>query len=161
MTLAGGELDWNYRTSDEKHACLSEGGRCSWPRGKNLGGTTLHHGMAYHRGHPKDYDRWVEQGAEGWGWDDVRFSVDIAALATAPRSSHVAFFFFFFFRCYRTTSGQRITGNSREWAKNITASEVLWTWNGTLTRNKLLQSQLFIYSSICLFVGRNFFFIYI
>ncbi|XP_043515903.1 glucose dehydrogenase [FAD, quinone]-like [Frieseomelitta varia] len=71
LLYLGGELDWNYETSDEKHACLSQGGRCKWPRGKNLGGTTLHHGMAYHRGHPKDYDRWVKQGAEGWSWDDV------------------------------------------------------------------------------------------
>ncbi|KAK9304106.1 hypothetical protein QLX08_004466 [Tetragonisca angustula] len=71
LLYLGGELDWNYETSDEEHACLSQGGRCVWPRGKNLGGTTLHHGMAYHRGHPKDYARWVEQGAEGWGWDDV------------------------------------------------------------------------------------------
>ncbi|XP_017761389.1 PREDICTED: glucose dehydrogenase [FAD, quinone]-like [Eufriesea mexicana] len=67
----GGPLDWQYKTSNESTACLSQNGRCAWPRGKNLGGTTLHHGMAYHRGHPKDYDRWVEHGAEGWSWDEV------------------------------------------------------------------------------------------
>lgn len=67
----GGELDWNYKTANESYACLSTGGRCAWPRGKNLGGTTLHHGMAYHRGHPKNYEEWVEQGCVGWGWQDV------------------------------------------------------------------------------------------
>lgn len=50
---------------------MSTGGSCYWPRGKNLGGTTVHHGMAYHRGHPKDYEKWVEQGAFGWSWDEV------------------------------------------------------------------------------------------
>ncbi|XP_031774102.1 glucose dehydrogenase [FAD, quinone] [Apis florea] len=67
----GGELDWKYYTSNESHACMSTGGSCYWPRGKNLGGTTLHHGMAYHRGHRKDYDKWVQQGALGWSWDEV------------------------------------------------------------------------------------------
>lgn len=67
----GGDLDWKYYTTNESHACLSTGGSCYWPRGKNLGGTTLHHGMAYHRGHRKDYERWVQQGAFGWSWDEV------------------------------------------------------------------------------------------
>ncbi|CAK9822810.1 Glucose dehydrogenase [FAD, quinone] [Anthophora retusa] len=67
----GGELDWQYRTTNESYACLSTNGSCYWPRGKNLGGTTLHHGMAYHRGHAKDYERWVEMGNKGWGWEDV------------------------------------------------------------------------------------------
>uniref|UniRef100_V9I7K9 Glucose dehydrogenase n=1 Tax=Apis cerana TaxID=7461 RepID=V9I7K9_APICE len=67
----GGDLDWKYYTTNESHACMSTGGSCYWPRGKNLGGTTVHHGMAYHRGHPKDYEKWVEQGAFGWSWDEV------------------------------------------------------------------------------------------
>ncbi|KOX78881.1 Glucose dehydrogenase [acceptor], partial [Melipona quadrifasciata] len=67
----GSELDWKFETSNEEHACLARDGHCAWPRGRNLGGTTLHHGMAYHRGHPKDYDRWVKEGADGWAWKDV------------------------------------------------------------------------------------------
>ncbi|XP_017890529.1 glucose dehydrogenase [FAD, quinone]-like isoform X2 [Ceratina calcarata] len=67
----GGPLDWKYKTSNESFACLSTNGSCYWPRGKNLGGTTLHHGMAYQRGQPKDYQRWAEFGIEGWSWDDV------------------------------------------------------------------------------------------
>ncbi|XP_014467197.1 PREDICTED: glucose dehydrogenase [FAD, quinone]-like isoform X2 [Dinoponera quadriceps] len=65
------DLDWKYKTKNEKYACLENGGRCSWPRGKNLGGCTSHHGMAYHRGHEKDYTRWVKMGAEGWSWQEV------------------------------------------------------------------------------------------
>ncbi|XP_076283483.1 glucose dehydrogenase [FAD, quinone]-like [Lasioglossum baleicum] len=67
----GSELDWKYRTTNESFACLSSGGSCYWPRGKNLGGCTMHHGMAYHRGNKKDFDSWAEAGNEGWGWDDV------------------------------------------------------------------------------------------
>lgn len=69
--IAGTALDWNYTTTNEKHACLNTNGSCSWPRGKNLGGCTTHHGMAYHRGHEKDYTRWVEMGNIGWSYQDV------------------------------------------------------------------------------------------
>ncbi|TGZ54850.1 Uncharacterized protein DBV15_01942 [Temnothorax longispinosus] len=65
------ELDWKYKTTNESYACLKTNGSCSWPRGKNLGGCTGHHGMAYHRGHEKDYARWVEMGNEGWSWKEV------------------------------------------------------------------------------------------
>ncbi|KAL6256462.1 hypothetical protein P5V15_012575 [Pogonomyrmex californicus] len=65
------DLDWRYKTTNESYACLKYNGSCSWPRGKNLGGCTTHHGMAYHRGHAKDYDRWEEMGNEGWSWQDV------------------------------------------------------------------------------------------
>ncbi|XP_033324110.2 glucose dehydrogenase [FAD, quinone] [Megalopta genalis] len=71
LLYLGGDLDWKYRTQDESYACLSTGGSCYWPRGKNLGGNTVHHGMAYHRGHAKDYERWVNDGNDGWSWDDV------------------------------------------------------------------------------------------
>lgn len=67
----GSVLDWKYRTSNESTACLSTNGSCYWPRGKNLGGTTLHHGMTYQRGQPKDYQRWAELGIKGWSWDEV------------------------------------------------------------------------------------------
>ncbi|XP_031846619.1 glucose dehydrogenase [FAD, quinone] [Nomia melanderi] len=67
----GGPLDWQYQTTNESYACLNTKGSCYWPRGKNLGGNTVHHGMAYHRGHAKDFKRWVDQGCDGWSWDDV------------------------------------------------------------------------------------------
>ncbi|KAG7204113.1 hypothetical protein KM043_001961 [Ampulex compressa] len=67
----GTDIDWQYRTTNERNACLSSGGSCSWPRGKNLGGTSVHNGMMYTRGHPKDYDNWAAMGNTGWSWREV------------------------------------------------------------------------------------------
>ncbi|XP_011309453.1 glucose dehydrogenase [FAD, quinone] [Fopius arisanus] len=67
----GSEIDWQYRTINETNACLSSNGSCSWPRGKNLGGTSVHNGMMYIRGNPKDYDEWEAMGNVGWSWEQV------------------------------------------------------------------------------------------
>ena len=64
-------IDWNFKTKNEKYACLRNEGTCTWPRGKVLGGTTIHHGMAYHRGNPKDYAKWAAMGNPDWSWDKV------------------------------------------------------------------------------------------
>lgn len=67
----GTDIDWQYQTTNEMNACLSTGGSCSWPRGKNLGGTSVHNGMMYKRGHAKDFDNWVAMGNQGWSWREV------------------------------------------------------------------------------------------
>lgn len=41
------------------------------PRGKALGGSSAINAMLYVRGHREDYDGWVEQGCDGWSWDEV------------------------------------------------------------------------------------------
>jgi len=41
------------------------------PRGRGLGGSSLINGMIYVRGQVQDFNRWLDQGAHGWGWDDV------------------------------------------------------------------------------------------
>ena len=63
------KLDWDYDTEPEPHC---DGRSLFLPRGKSLGGSSSMNAMLYVRGRPLDYDLWESQGAEGWGWEDVR-----------------------------------------------------------------------------------------
>jgi choline dehydrogenase len=60
--------DWRFRTGEE--AGLN-GRSLIYPRGRTLGGCSSINGMIYMRGQRGDYDRWVQAGNSGWGWDDV------------------------------------------------------------------------------------------
>ena len=60
--------DWMYRTEPLPHL---NNRRLAWPRGKVLGGSSSLNAMVYVRGHPLDFERWAEEGADGWGWDEV------------------------------------------------------------------------------------------
>jgi choline dehydrogenase len=60
--------DWRYYTEPEPHL---DNRRLHCPRGKVLGGSSSINGMVYVRGHPRDFESWVELGANGWGWSDV------------------------------------------------------------------------------------------
>ncbi|MEO1920181.1 MAG: choline dehydrogenase, partial [Paracoccaceae bacterium] len=60
--------DWGYSSEPEPHL---NGRSLVTPRGKVVGGSSSINGMVYVRGHAKDYDYWEEQGADGWGYDDV------------------------------------------------------------------------------------------
>ena len=62
------KLDWDYATEPEPHV---DGRSLYIPRGKSLGGSSSMNAMLYVRGRPLDYDLWEQQGARGWGWDDV------------------------------------------------------------------------------------------
>jgi choline dehydrogenase len=62
------DLDWNYTTEPQAEM---HGRELYWPRGKTLGGSSSINAMIYIRGVPHDYDTWVEQGNEGWGYEDV------------------------------------------------------------------------------------------
>lgn len=45
--------------------------RIPLPRGRLIGGSGSINGMAYHRGHPRDYDDWAAAGNTGWNWQSV------------------------------------------------------------------------------------------
>jgi len=61
-------LTWGLST--EPQAAL-DNRRIPLPRGRVIGGSGSINGMAYHRGHPKDYDDWAAAGNAGWSWDEV------------------------------------------------------------------------------------------
>ncbi len=61
-------LTWGLHT--EPQAALNNR-RIPLPRGKVIGGSGSINGMAYHRGHPTDYDDWAAAGNTGWSWKEV------------------------------------------------------------------------------------------
>jgi len=70
-------FDWVWR--NEKYNWMMEGEpeptmngrRIFQPRGKVLGGSSSINGMVFLRGHPLDFERWVDEGASGWSWKSV------------------------------------------------------------------------------------------
>lgn len=43
----------------------------AYEQGRVMGGGSSINVQSANRGLPRDYDEWVEMGADGWGWDDV------------------------------------------------------------------------------------------
>lgn len=68
------QVNWKYRTEPAPgQYCLAmENGRCNWPRGKVMGGSSVLNYMVYTRGNRWDYNNWAALGNEGWSYDDVR-----------------------------------------------------------------------------------------
>jgi choline dehydrogenase-like flavoprotein len=60
--------DWDFQSEPE--AALN-GRRAYLPRGRAIGGTSSMNTMLYVRGNPADYDGWRDNGALGWGYEDV------------------------------------------------------------------------------------------
>ena len=63
MNLA--RFNWGYTSQAEPHL---NGRVIDCPRGRVLGGSSSINGMVYVRGHPRDFDRWEQLGADGWNY---------------------------------------------------------------------------------------------
>jgi len=63
--------DWMGWADPGKAGLGLKGRRLRMPRGRMLGGSSGLNYMVWVRGHPRDFDRWAELGAEGWGYDGV------------------------------------------------------------------------------------------
>ncbi|KAJ2942839.1 hypothetical protein O0L34_g15028 [Tuta absoluta] len=72
LYLHKSKLDWKYRTQPQDSACQAMiDKRCSWTKGKVLGGSSVLNTMLYIRGNRRDFDQWESFGNPGWGYDDV------------------------------------------------------------------------------------------
>jgi choline dehydrogenase len=66
--LASDRVNWAYDSEPEPGM---NGRRMYCPRGRVLGGSSSINGMAYVRGHARDYDRWGQgEGMRGWSHAD-------------------------------------------------------------------------------------------
>ena len=66
--LKSQRYNWGYWSEPEPHM---DGRRIYCPRGRVLGGSSSINGMAYVRGHARDYDRWAQSGLRGWDYAHV------------------------------------------------------------------------------------------
>ncbi len=66
--LANDKYNWFYHSEPEPHV---NNRRLYCPRGRVLGGSSSINGMAYVRGHARDYDRWAQGGLQGWDYAHV------------------------------------------------------------------------------------------
>ncbi|MDB4536900.1 GMC family oxidoreductase N-terminal domain-containing protein, partial [Oceanospirillaceae bacterium] len=61
------KYNWWFYTQPQKHL---NNRKIQQPRGRVLGGSSSINGMTWLRGHPLDYDRWQQEGAQGWSWEN-------------------------------------------------------------------------------------------
>jgi choline dehydrogenase-like flavoprotein len=67
--MTTGPLTWGLTTTPQRHANNRE---IAYAQAKVLGGGSSINAEIFTRGHPSDYDRWVREGADGWGAKDVQ-----------------------------------------------------------------------------------------
>ncbi|XP_046972700.1 glucose dehydrogenase [FAD, quinone]-like [Vanessa cardui] len=71
-SFLGSNIFVSYTTEPNGKSCLARpGGRCSWSRGRVMGGSSSINSMAYIRGNRADYDGWAALGNEGWSYKEV------------------------------------------------------------------------------------------
>ena len=67
--MTTGPLTWGLTTAPQKHANNRE---IPYAQARVLGGGSSINAEIFTRGHPADYDRWVDEGAAGWGFKDIQ-----------------------------------------------------------------------------------------
>ena len=68
--MTSGPYTWGLTTVPQRHA---NDRSLIYAQGRVLGGGSSINAEVFTRGHPSDYDRWVEEAnAPGWGFDDVK-----------------------------------------------------------------------------------------
>jgi choline dehydrogenase len=77
VRVAGG-FRWNYLAGPRNWALDTEpephmnGRKIYQPAGRVSGGGSSINGMVFVRGHAQDFDRWAEEGADGWSYQEVQ-----------------------------------------------------------------------------------------
>jgi choline dehydrogenase len=61
-------INWCYQSDEQPEL---HGRRVLIAAGRALGGSSAINAMCYMRGHPRDFDAWVRDGASGWSFADV------------------------------------------------------------------------------------------
>jgi choline dehydrogenase-like flavoprotein len=67
--MTTGPMTWGLTTAPQRHADNRE---IPYAQARVLGGGSSINAEIFTRGHPSDYDRWVQEGAEGWGFAEVQ-----------------------------------------------------------------------------------------
>ncbi len=67
--MTTGPLTWGLTTAPQKHANNRE---IPYAQARVIGGGSSINAEIYTRGTPSDYDRWAEEGAEGWSFAEIR-----------------------------------------------------------------------------------------
>ncbi|KAL3271314.1 hypothetical protein HHI36_021803 [Cryptolaemus montrouzieri] len=64
--------DWQFHTEKSNKSCLGlKNGKCLWPMGKTLGGSSTINSMLYTRGSKHIFNSWAEKGTIGWSYQEV------------------------------------------------------------------------------------------
>jgi len=84
LELPKSAVDWDYRTTPQKN---TSGREHPMPRGLLLGGSGSINAMAHVRGHPSDFDSWVEMGCHGWSFQELLpyFRRSESSIYSSPR----------------------------------------------------------------------------
>ncbi len=68
LASVSARTNWNFETEPVPEL---RGRSLRWNQGKTLGGSSSINGMAYTRGHSREYDHWSQMGCTGWSFDGV------------------------------------------------------------------------------------------